>query len=123
MIFRARYERKKAKTQGERYKEALEEAEQKEASKLTLDEIEAKIINYFDIFYNVDKNDIDVDLLAMATKRKLGIRLGHNKVYRLKKQILFDHPELFEEAPLENVNTARAEVLSRFFTGTKNQIG
>ena len=91
MIFRARYERKKAKTQGERYKEALEEAEQKETSKLTLDEIEAKIINYFDIFYNVDKNDIDVDLLAMVAKRNLGIRLGHNKVYRLKKQIIFEY--------------------------------
>lgn len=107
MIFRARYERKKAKTQGERYEEALEEAEQKEASKLTLDEIEAKIINHFDIYYNADKNDIDVDLLAMATKRKLGIRLGHNKIYRLKKQIIFDHPELFEEATPENVNTIK----------------
>ncbi len=105
MIFRARYERKKAKTQGERYKEALEEAEQKEASKLSLDEIEAKIIDYFDIFYNVDKNDIDIDLLAMAAKRKLGIRLGHNKTYRLKKQIMFDYPQLFAEAPPENVNT------------------
>ncbi len=107
MIFRARYERKKAKTQGERYEEALEEAEQKEASKLSLDEIEAKILDYFDIFYNVDKNNIDVDLLAMAVKRKLGVRLGHNKIYRLKKQIIFDHPKLFEEVPTENVNTVK----------------
>ena len=55
--------------------------------------------------HNVDKNDIDIDLLAMAYKRKLNIRLGHNKIYRLKKQIMFDHPNLFEEAPPENVNT------------------
>ena len=41
----------------------------------------------------------------MAAKRKLGLQLGHNKIYRLKKQIMFDHPSLFEEAPSENVNT------------------
>jgi len=46
-----------------------EEAEQKEMSNLSLDEVEAKIIDYFDIYYNPDKNDIDVDLLAMAVKR------------------------------------------------------
>ncbi len=105
MIFRARYERRKATTQDERYAEALDEAEEKEASKMSLDEIEAKVLDYFDIYYNVDKNDIDVDLLAMAVKRKLGVRLGHNKTYRLKKQIMFDHPKMFEEAPAENVNT------------------
>jgi len=43
----------------------------------------------------------------MAVKRKLGVRLGHNKIYRLKKQIMFDHPNLFEEAPPENVDTIK----------------
>lgn len=105
MIFRARYERRKAKTQDTRYAEALEEAEEKEASKMSLDEIEAKVLDYFDIFYNVDKNDIDIDLLAMAVKRNLGVRLGHNKTYRLKKQIMFDHPKLFIEPPAENKDT------------------
>ena len=57
--------------------------------------------------YNVDKNDIDFDLLAMAVKGKLNIRLGHNKIYRLKKQIMFDHPNLFEEQPPDNVNTVK----------------
>ena len=105
MIFRARYERIKSTTQDERYAEALDEAETKEAEKMSLDEIEAKILDYFDIFYNVDKNDIDIDLLAMAAKRKLGVRLGHNKTYRLKKQIMFDHPNLFIEPPAENKDT------------------
>jgi len=41
----------------------------------------------------------------MAVKRNLNIMLGHNKTYRLKKQIMFDHPKLFEEPPPENVNT------------------
>ena len=105
MIFRARYERKKAKTQDERYSEVLEEAEEKEASKMSLDEIEAKVLEYFDVYYNVDKNDIDIDLLAMAVKRNLGVKLGHNKTYRLKKQIMFDHPNLFIEPPAENKDT------------------
>ena len=43
----------------------------------------------------------------MAVKRKLNVRLGHNKTYRLKKQIIFDHPKLFEEAPKDNVNTVK----------------
>jgi hypothetical protein len=40
-------------------------------------------------------------------KRKLGVKLGHNKTYRLKKQIMFDHPKMFEEPPAENVNTIK----------------
>ena len=43
----------------------------------------------------------------MAVKRKLGVKLGHNKTYRLKKQIMFDHPKMFEEPPAENVNTIK----------------
>ena len=53
----------------------------------------------------MDKNDID--LLVLLLKRKLRIRLGHNKTYRLIKQIMFDHPKLFEEAPPDNVNTVK----------------
>jgi hypothetical protein len=43
----------------------------------------------------------------MAVKRKLGVRLGHSKTYRLKKQIMFDHPDLFEEPPAENKDTIK----------------
>lgn len=97
IIFRARYERKKLETQEERYAISLEEAEQKEYSKLTLDEIQVRSLNHFDKFYKVDKNDIDIDLLAIILKRECNIRIGHNKLYRLKKQIHYDHPELFDE--------------------------
>jgi len=95
IIFRARYERKKLGTQEERYKVALEESELKEYSKLDMDEIEAKAINYFDKYYNPNKNIIDIDLLAIVLKRECKIRLGHNKLYRLSKQIKYDHPSLF----------------------------
>ena len=37
------------------------------------------------------------DLLTIMLKRYLNIKIGYNKWYRLKKQIRFDHPELFSE--------------------------
>ena len=104
-IFRARYERKKLGTQEDRYSVALEESELKEYSKLTLDEIQAKAILEFDKFYNVDKNIIDIDLLAIVLRREHKVRLGHNKLYRLSKQIKYDHPELFIIPDEINKNT------------------
>ena len=96
MIFRARYERKKIGTQEERYQEALDDAERLEYSKLSLDEIQAKVMLDFDKFFNKDKMDIDLDILAIVLKRNHKIKLGHNKLYRLKKQIRYDYPDRFE---------------------------
>lgn len=98
-IFRANYERKKLGTQEERYAIALEESEIKEYSKLSIDEIQAKVLSNFDKFYNVDKNIIDIDLLAIVLRREHMIKLGHNKLYRLAKQIKYDHPKLFDIPP------------------------
>jgi len=97
MVFRARYERKKISTQNERYEIALEEAEKKESDKLSMDEIEAKAVVYFDKFYNIDKDVIDQDLMSMILERELNIRIGYNKQRRLMKQIYFDHPTLFKK--------------------------
>jgi len=100
MVFRARYERKKISTQEDRYTVALEDAEKEERKKLTLDELQAKALDYFDKFYNPDSNKIDVDDLATTVKREiLGFDMGHNKAYRLAKQIRYDHPKLFEIEP------------------------
>lgn len=96
-IFRAQYERKKLSTQEQRYEIALEDAELKEYSKLTLDEIQSKVIDDFDKYYNPNKNIIDIDLLAIVLKRNHKIRLGHNKLYRIAKQIKYDHPSLFDK--------------------------
>lgn len=102
IIFRARYERKKIGTQEERYQVALEEAERLEYSKLSLDEVQAKVMIDFDKFFIKDKMDIDLDLLAIVLKRNHQQKLGHNKLYRLKKQIRYDYPERFEmpEVPI-----------------------
>lgn len=104
-IFRAEYERKKLMTQEKRYVIALEESEIKEHSKLSLDEIQAKALDYFDKFYNPDKNIIDIDLLAIILKREHRISIGHNKLYRLAKQIKYDHPNLFEIPITPNVDS------------------
>ena len=106
MIFRARYERKKIGTQEERYKIALEEAEEKETRHLNLDEIEAKAMKYWDKFYVEDKSKIDTELLAVILWRKEKIRIGHNKLQRLKKQIEYDHPDFFDVPKSPNVEDA-----------------
>lgn len=105
-IFRARYERKKILTQEDRYKLALEDSERQEHSNLSLDEIQAKAIDYFDKFYNPDKNIIDIDMLEIVLRRELKMYVGQNKRYRLAKQIKYDHPDLFEIPPEINKDTA-----------------
>jgi hypothetical protein len=61
-----------------------------------MDEIEVKAMDYFDKFYYVDKNDVDQDIMALVLERELRIKLGHNKQVRLKKQIKYDYPNLFQ---------------------------
>ena len=99
MIFRAQYERKKMSTQEERYEIALEESEKPDSKNLTLDEIEAKVMMYFDKFYNADKDDVDQELMNMFLERKLKIVIGHNKQVSLKKRIKYDHPDRFINPP------------------------
>ena len=60
----------------------------------------------FDKFYNADKDRIDIDLLALILKREHKIRIGHNKLYRLAKQIKFDHPKRFQTQDMVNKNNA-----------------
>lgn len=60
-------------------------------------------MDYFDKFYNPDRNIVDVDMLAIILKRECRIKLGHNKLYRLKKQIEYDHPELFGKDRKEDI--------------------
>jgi len=54
----------------------------------------------FDKYYLPDKDKIDVELLYIICKRNLGIPLGHNKLYRLKRQIEYDHPDYFKTPPI-----------------------
>ena len=105
-IFRAQYERKKANIQDRRYEDDLQDAQNKDAEKMSIDELEVIAMDYFDKYYLVDKNKIDVDMLAVVLWREERLKIGHNKVYRLAKQILYDHPKMFEVAPKINKDTA-----------------
>jgi len=64
--------------------------------------IQAKIIGDCDKFYDPDKDKINLDLMATLLKREHHINLAHNKLYRLKAQIKYDHPELFETSEEPN---------------------
>ena len=91
--FRANYERKKAETQEERYDQNMEEAERKETSELTLDQIEYKLGPYLDHFMVENKEGVmEANLVKLKTimKRKLQISIGHNKSYDLKGLVDFD---------------------------------
>ena len=109
IMFRAIYERNKISTQSERYEIALEESEKQESANLTLDEIQAKAINYFDKFYDVDKNKIDVDMMYIVLKREEKIVLGQTRAYRLSRQIKYDHPNLFDIKPPVHKDNADKE--------------
>jgi len=99
MIFRAKYERKKIKTQETRYEDELSKQELKQSANLSLDEVEKRVIEHFDKYYDPDKNKIDVNLLYVVLKRSCNIEIGHSKLYKLSAQIEFDHPKLFIEPP------------------------
>ena len=106
-IFRARYERKKASIQDRRYADDLQEAKHKQADKMSIDEIEEIALPYFDKFYNEDKNKIDIELMAAILWREEKFRIGHNKLRRIAKQIIYDYPERFEPKPKVSKDTAK----------------
>lgn len=95
MVFRAQYERKKAVTQDERYKIAIEESEEKESQNISTDELEAKAMVYFDKFFNVDKGSIDIEKMKLVLQKEMRIRIGHNRAYQLRKLIEYDYPDRF----------------------------
>jgi len=102
MVFRAQYERKKAKTQEERYETALEDAEKKESKNLSDEEIEVKLLTIFDKYYDEEKKRIDVEIMSTLCRRDFSIHLGHNKKYRIAKMIKYDYPQYFEETDEED---------------------
>lgn len=92
MIFRAEYERKKAQTQEERYDQQLEEAEKKEYSELTVQQIVDNLMPFID--KTLDANGrIQVAQLKLVLMKELGIRVGHTKSYDIRALIEYDHPE------------------------------
>ena len=105
-IFRARYERKKAGIQDQRYKDDLQEAKNLDAGKMGIDEVEEITMRYFDKFFDKDRNKIDIELMTAILFREEGIKIGHNKKYRLAKQIEYDYPDHFIVKPPINKDNA-----------------
>lgn len=95
MIFRAQYERKKDSVQTIRYEQASDQAAQQESKLLTDDQLEILILKIRKLFTRPD-GSIDIDLLRIAARRRLKIKIAHNRAYRLAKMLRFDYPELFD---------------------------
>ena len=91
-IFRAQYERKKAQTQEDRYEQQLAEAEAKEYSELTVQQIIDALLPLIDKTLN-ESGRIGIPKLKLVLLKELGIRVGHNKSYDIRALIEYDHPE------------------------------
>jgi len=91
-VFRADYERKKGETQEQRYEQQLAEAEAKEYSELTVQQIVDALLPYLDKTLN-QYGRIQVPKLKLILQKELGIRVGHTKSYDIRALIEYDHPE------------------------------
>ncbi|MHA1829049.1 MAG: hypothetical protein ACTSX6_10440 [Candidatus Heimdallarchaeaceae archaeon] len=92
-IFRAQYERKKAAIQDTRYARTAQEIRAKESMLLTDKEIESLLYKHKDKFTKNGK--IDVDLLRIVAEEEEGLKIGHNRAYRIKKRLELHHRNEF----------------------------
>ena len=97
-VFRADYERKKAETQEQRYEQQLAEAEAKEYSELTVQQIVDKVMPYLDKCLN-QYGRIKIPALKLVLQKECGVRVGHNKSYDIRALIEYDHPEYAPNRP------------------------
>lgn len=95
MVFRAQYERSKAKIQDERYEQQAEQANTRESLEMTDQQIADLLYPLKDLMIN-DKGHLDQSLLHVVAFKKLQVKIGHNRAYRIKKLLQFDHPADFE---------------------------
>lgn len=93
-LFRARYERKKAALQEQRYAQAAESAGHAESKELTNDQIILEILPFKQEF--APEGKIDTDLLRIVAKDKCRIMVGHSRAYSLKKLLQYRFPDQFE---------------------------
>jgi len=107
-MFRTAYERKKVEIQNQRYEQAEHEADYIETKTLTDVQIENILYALYSKFKDKE-GKIDVDLLRIVAREDCGVHLGHNRAYRIKKQLKHHHPDTF----FKNVNTSEQ---APFFT-------
>lgn len=94
-LFRARYEKKKASIQEERYEQARSLAEKVETTELTMKQIEGLSLQLRDKWWIEDH--IDVQALRIALEDEYGVRLSNNKAYNLKRRLELHHSQFVEE--------------------------
>lgn len=90
----AQYERKKAAVQDTRYGRDLEETLRKDSQRMTDDELEEKLYPLSSEYTEGGK--IDHDLLRIVAKERLGLTIGYNRTYRIKKLMKYHHPDEFD---------------------------
>lgn len=93
--FRAQYERKKASVQEKRYEQAEQQAEYLETKRMTDSQLEEKLYVIYREFTDEEGN-IDADLMRIVAKDKLNFHIGHSKAYKLKKALIYHHPDEFQ---------------------------
>ncbi len=91
-VFRAVYERKKGETQEQRYEQQLAEAEAKEYSEMTIQQIVNDLMPLIGKTLN-QYGRIQIPKLKLILQKELGIRVGHNKSYDIRALIEYDFPE------------------------------
>lgn len=92
-LFRARYEVKKATIQDNRYEQAFDEASTQESLVMTDKQVEDALFPLYEKYVN-DKGKLDATLLRIVADG-IGIKLGHNRSYRIKKALELHHPDKF----------------------------
>jgi len=95
---RARYERKKASIQYQRYEQDMEQAKTKESKEFTYGQLYAMIQPYLSGCKN-DDNIINASKLRMLFLTKVGIKIGHNKAYSLKAFIEMQETDTKSNTP------------------------
>lgn len=95
-VFRAGYERKKKDTQVIRYEQAKDQAQAKESSELTEEQIEKLLMPVMEEMRNEKNQRLDVNKMRIFLRNQ-GIRVTRWRLYQVKGNIESEHPSMFEQ--------------------------
>lgn len=91
-LFRARYERKKATIQDQRYSQAYELADKTEARALSMEQLEKLCLTLKGSW--IKKGKMNVQLLRLSLQDEYGIRISNAKAYDLRAMLMKHHQEI-----------------------------
>jgi len=93
-LFRARYERKKASIQDQRYESAYDQASKRETQALTDRQVVNQLYPLKEKILDED-GKISVSLLRVVASEELGIKIGHSRGYTIRNLLKYLHPNEF----------------------------